>query len=359
MADSAAPVKADDQLPHLIAEATASYARKNYNEASGLYATACELQATINGELAIQNAHLLYEYGRCLYHVAVSNSDVLGAKAAAAAPIQLKKKRKSDEANGRIADAQSSPKDTKRAKVEESNHLEINGDDDDWGDTDEESMSDHEDREQEAEEDIDDFANAWEILDMARCILVRKLDGRQAEDSGGVTKGKAKASIGAEERRDKDMLADTFDLQAEIALENENFAQAVESARDALGLQEELYGEDSTQVATGHFKLALALEFASLTPAVESGAASHANEAGVDHAMRAEAVQQLESSIACTRLRLNREERELAALEMGDEAQAMKMKSIAEVKEMLEEMVIKVSIHGIQRRPGVLFAGDG
>ena len=44
--------------------------------------TATELQAKLNGEMSAQNADLLYAYGRCLYHCAVKNSDVLGSKVA-------------------------------------------------------------------------------------------------------------------------------------------------------------------------------------------------------------------------------------------------------------------------------------
>ena len=70
------------RLDDLKAQATLKYAVKDYNAAAELYSQATELQATINGEMAAENADLLYAYGRCLYHVAVANSDVLGSKVA-------------------------------------------------------------------------------------------------------------------------------------------------------------------------------------------------------------------------------------------------------------------------------------
>ena len=70
------------QLDDLRAQATLKYSVKDYDAAAELFSQATELQAQINGEMAAENADLLYLYGRCLYHVAVANSDVLGSKVA-------------------------------------------------------------------------------------------------------------------------------------------------------------------------------------------------------------------------------------------------------------------------------------
>src|SRR5947199_10557636 len=73
-----------DQLADLIARATAAYAIKDYSPAAELYSQATELQAEMNGEMAVENADLLDSYGKCLYFVAVSKSDVPGGTAAGA-----------------------------------------------------------------------------------------------------------------------------------------------------------------------------------------------------------------------------------------------------------------------------------
>src|SRR5271156_5779939 len=73
-----------ERLTDLIARATAAYAIKDYSPAAELYSQATELQAELNGEMAVENADLLYSYGKCLYFVAVSKSDVLGGGAASA-----------------------------------------------------------------------------------------------------------------------------------------------------------------------------------------------------------------------------------------------------------------------------------
>jgi HAT1-interacting factor 1 len=68
-------------LADLCAKGTAQYARKNYEEASDLYARASELQAELNGEMSPDNAEILFLYGRSLFKVGQSKSDVLGGKA--------------------------------------------------------------------------------------------------------------------------------------------------------------------------------------------------------------------------------------------------------------------------------------
>jgi HAT1-interacting factor 1 len=68
-------------LADLCAKATAQYARKNYEEAADTYAHASELQAELNGEMSPENAEVLFLYGRSLFKVGQSKSDVLGGRA--------------------------------------------------------------------------------------------------------------------------------------------------------------------------------------------------------------------------------------------------------------------------------------
>jgi HAT1-interacting factor 1 len=70
-------------LADLCAKGTAQYAHKNYEEASDLYARASELQAELNGEMSPDNAEILFLYGRSLFKVGQSKSDVLGGKTGA------------------------------------------------------------------------------------------------------------------------------------------------------------------------------------------------------------------------------------------------------------------------------------
>jgi HAT1-interacting factor 1 len=68
-------------LADLCAKGAAQYAHKNYDEAADLYARASELQAELNGEMSPENAEILFLYGRSLFKVGQSKSDVLGNRA--------------------------------------------------------------------------------------------------------------------------------------------------------------------------------------------------------------------------------------------------------------------------------------
>jgi HAT1-interacting factor 1 len=69
-------------LADLCAKGAALYAHKNYEEAAECYAKAAEQQADINGEMSPENSEILFLYGRSLFKVGQSKSDVLGGKAA-------------------------------------------------------------------------------------------------------------------------------------------------------------------------------------------------------------------------------------------------------------------------------------
>lgn len=82
-------------LADLSAKGTALYAHKSYEEATEIFSRASVLQAEINGETAPENAEILFHYGRSLFKVGQSKSDVLGGSA----PTTEKKPSKS-KANG-------------------------------------------------------------------------------------------------------------------------------------------------------------------------------------------------------------------------------------------------------------------
>lgn len=69
-------------LADLSAKGSALYAHKNYEEAAEIFSRASNLQAELNGELAPENAEILFHYGRSLFRVGQSKSDVLGGQAA-------------------------------------------------------------------------------------------------------------------------------------------------------------------------------------------------------------------------------------------------------------------------------------
>ena len=373
-----------DQLTDLIARATAAYAIKDYSPAAELYSQATELQAEMNGEMALENADLLYSYGKCLYFVAVSNSDVLGGTAAGAKlgnsnpDKRVTKKRKLNGESSQASAAQSerggnvdlvpasledvvsngaadvvpetdlkptSATDTKQD--DKKPYFQFTGDDEGWGDSDGEEDGEAAAAEppvvngEEEDEDEDDFANAYEILDLSRILFLRKLEAHQQSALEDSSKGKYIASIDltSEVREIKDRLADVHDLQAEISLEGERFANAVVELKAALALKEELYPPESSVLAECHYKLSLALEFSATKQDFDENG-NPVGEGTVDEEVRHQAAEQMEKAIASCNRRIEKETTALRASLGKDDSATMekKRKNIEDVQEMVADM---------------------
>lgn len=378
------------KLDQLKAAATQQYSLKNYSAAAESFSEAAEIQDEINGEMSLENADLLYQYGRCLYHVAVANSDVLGGKVAGSEEPKRKKRKVSQAgasasaANGAgssagvISDAlkdgeEKLAEDVVEAVVEENSapvkkedaaskpYFQITGDEN-FTDSEEEEDDGDAAADAEAEEEEDDFATAFEVLDVARILLSRKLEASRAAGGKGTSEK-------PEQRQLKERLADTHDLQAEISLENERFQDAIMDTRESLALKIELYPQESSLVAEAHFKLSLALEFASVTSTSDGDEGnaedSSSKPAQVDEKMRAEAANEMEKALASCALRVAKEEGSLAGI--TDAAKkAEQQRSITDVKEMMAEMELRlvdlrnpaVSLSGVTGPAGAPDAGD-
>ncbi|KAJ5312904.1 hypothetical protein PENANT_c049G01401 [Penicillium antarcticum] len=336
------------ELEDLIARAAAKDATKDHNAASELYSQATELQAELNGELSPENADLLYAYGKSLYNVAVSKSDVLGSKVAGEQPQSSNPppKKVSSSAGSKpsgehlvkdaITDSKAQDPPSNRAASKESESagskplFQFTGDEN-FVDSDSE---DEEDGEQaDEEDDDDDFANAFEVLDLARVLYLKKLSAAEANDGG---KGKSTA-ISTDAKHIKERLADTHDLQAEISLEAERFNDAVNDLRVVLDLRNSLYPLEDPSVAECHYKLSLALEFASVQQGDEESGENEKNK--VDEEMRKDAATQMELAIESCKVRMAQEEKKLEADTDVDEDKVTAIKrKIANVKEIIADM---------------------
>lgn len=352
------PEELQKKLDHLKASATQQYSLKNYSAAAEFFSEAAEVQDQINGEMSPENADLLYQYGRCLYHVGVSKSDVLGGKVAGGGEEPKRKKRKTaapvaessaagaakgEDVSDALKDGEEKlAEDVVGAAVEEKEggkaeekeamnkpFFQITGDEN-WTDSEDEGEDDDENEDGEEEEDDDDFAIAYEILDVARVLLARKL--ASLEESS------------PEARQLKERLADTHDLQAEIKLENEQFADAVADAKETLKYKLELFPQESGMIAEAHYKLAIALDFASLptAPAEEENSAESQpkedkkEEPKVNEAMRAEAAEEMQKAITSCQLRIEKDQASLPSLPASKQENAKR--TIADVKSMVAEM---------------------
>ncbi|KAJ9602999.1 hypothetical protein H2200_012294 [Cladophialophora chaetospira] len=359
-------------LTELIAKASAEYAVKHYSEAAELYSQATELQAELNGEMAIENADLYYSYGKCLFFLAQQTSSVLGGTAASAQLSSSKKQKsgKKRKANGaaraeastsngsgslEISKALSAPVEEPvpnvgdvvpetDVKPEENTsdkpYFQIEGDAQGWDD----SEDDEEDQDDEAEEEEDDdFATSFELLDLARVLYLKKLDQSQESALKDSDKGKYVASIDLtpEVKSTKVRVADIYDLQAEVGLEGEKYADAATDLKACLALREELEPPESSILAECHYKLSLALEL-SANSQQRDAQGNPIGELIIDWDVRNEAIAQQEKAIDVLKLRIAKETAELEKLEAG-QVKDKAMAQVEDVQDMISEMDVRLA----------------
>lgn len=347
-------------LADLCAKAAVLYSQqKNYEEAAEVYARAAEMQAEINGEMDPENAEILFLYGRALFKVGQSKSDVLGGKAPETDGAKGKKKgdakpEKKSEGGiiaGAISAAGGSSKDSEPSGPTDAQKplFQFSGDEEWDASDDDEDAGENGEGDDEDEED-DDLAVAFEVLDLSRVLFEKKLEqtkanGEEAPPAEDELKGKgiepltdAKA-ISGPLRHILERLADTHDLLAEISLENERYPNAIVDSRASLSYKKQFLPEESELIAEAHFKLSLALEFASVTQSGDEGAENDAQKQPqqVDQELRDEAVVELEAAIASTKLKLQNKEVELATLHSPEDNDSSR-RQIAEVKEIITDM---------------------
>lgn len=358
--EKAPPVANEDeraQLEDLVTRAAAKDAIKDFNAAAELYSEATELQVKLNGEMSLDNADLLYAYGKALYNVAVSKSDVLGAKVAGEPQAQPNttggssgSAKPASTSENLIENSMASGMAKKEASASEKELSENKQSKPFFQFTGDENFdeSDSEDEDEEAkagadDEDEDDFANAFEVLDLARILYQKQMD----EADGGDQKGKS-TEVPSDIKRLKERLADTYDLQAEISLEAERFLDAVTDLRTALDLRLSIFPLEDPSVAECHYKLSLALEFGAVSKAEESDQNDSHGPPKVDEDMRKEAATQMEKAIESCRARMAQEQKKLDSGEATDEDKATAMKrKISNVKEIVADMEQRVRVYSL------------
>jgi HAT1-interacting factor 1 len=344
-ADAPELPRTKEKLEELSSAAALQYSLKNFSAAAESYAYASEIQAELNGDMAPENAELLFYYGRALYKVAMSKTDVLGNKVAQ----EEKKKPKAKPEAGEGSSASANGATKKEETTDSKPYFQLTGDEN-WDDSEEEE--DAEDGEGEAPED-DDFQNAYETFEMARVCYEKQLEALEAGD--GADKGKGKAEVSPQARSIKEKIADCHGFLAEISLENERFQDAVFDARKALALQEELHSVEHENVSEAHYWLSLSLELASVhkvredqTGQVGDGANSTdatngAEEQEINYELRDEAAKHTELAIASVEARLKKEKTALTSADLTPEEKKEKEAIIKNKTEALGDLKARVS----------------
>ncbi|KAF2625139.1 hypothetical protein BU25DRAFT_441587 [Macroventuria anomochaeta] len=349
--------KTQEKLDELTQAAALQYSLKNFSAAADHYADAVEIQAELNGEMAPENAELLFYYGRALYKVAVAKSDVLGTKGAqedqkkkkkAKAKKEAKADAKAEASTSATNGAKTEPKKETTAPKPASTYFQLTGDEN-WDDSDDDEEVDDE-AGQEEEEEEDDFGNAYETFELARVLYQKQLDAQSSPTTED--KGKGRATLSPAERAIKEKIADCHGFLVDISLENERFHDAVADARSSLALQEELNPFEHENVTESHYSLSLALEFASVSKLREDqidaerqqDATSTPNpqaeddKDGVNWELRNEAAKHTELAIQSLQARLKKEEAVLTGDALTEGQKKEKRTVIEDKKAMLEEL---------------------
>mgnify|MGYP003362545544 CR=1 FL=1 len=281
------------EITKVLNEGARAMAAKQYEKAVELYSEACELN---NLEIGEDDPDLLYLYGWSLFENAVASSDVLGRKAADE-KLEETKKEVEDEENrdkGGTDDDGSEKEEIGDDGMMQFNDKLAEDEDEEDGITsskedekkDEEDMEhklkkqeidkEKEDGKEEESAQQSDFEIAWDILDLTRTILVKKIQDLSQENNEKLTtpylksdnddalKGKPKIVFL------KKKLADVYALLGDISLETDNFSQAGLDLTSMMKLRRELYPFASGGLTEGYYKLSLALEFSDLSGSIDA-----------------------------------------------------------------------------------------
>jgi len=112
--------------------------------------------------------------------------------------------------------------------------------------------------EDNGEEEPSNLQLSWEILELAKSILIKQAESIQvlnaADNIEADEKAKSKAEI-------ENMVSDTFQALGELSIENENYAQATEDLETCLKRRQSMLPDDSRSIAETHYQIGVAQGF--------------------------------------------------------------------------------------------------
>ncbi|KZT25224.1 hypothetical protein NEOLEDRAFT_373994 [Neolentinus lepideus HHB14362 ss-1] len=240
---------ADTTVEHEIDQAKRAFALKKYEEAVDHYATALEIQTTKFGDHAPECADLYFDYGRSLLENAISQSGVLGKEQTENA---VNEPDAGSSKNGPLLSFSGDAEDEDENATGEERTMDLFAE---AAKMEQEEQEEEEEEGDNMDEPEDDFNAAWEVLDLARALYVRK------KDDGDDVKLK---------------LADTYITLGDVSLETEKFDQAINDYSAGLAIKEQLLPVSSRQIAEAHYKLSIVLD---LTSGRLADAIKHAEKA--------------------------------------------------------------------------------
>ncbi|XP_049785088.1 histone-binding protein N1/N2 isoform X1 [Schistocerca cancellata] len=244
--NTAVEKKEEDMSPKekafmLLAQGKRHYLVKDYFEAVGCLATACELLAEVYGEAANECGDAYFSYGKALLGLAREENGVLGDAV----------EERDDEEEENEQEEQEAGVEDNCEKEESAIHENEKVEDtamDSAPTVDSEPVGSEDNVEADGEKDEDDAETvsnlklAWEMLELVKIIFQRQADNDQ---------------------NIKLKLAEVHMYLGEIGLESENYASAIEDINRCLEIRKKLLKTDDRCVAETLYQLGLAHSLAS------------------------------------------------------------------------------------------------
>ncbi|AFR93579.2 HAT1-interacting factor 1 [Cryptococcus neoformans var. grubii H99] len=235
------------EVEKLVAEGKKAVALHQWEQGVDRYATALDRMRLLVGDADPEMAPLLLAYGKALYDLASSQAGVMGREE----PVRQEDDVPAETNNlnfvfsgdapsddeGEADDPEPEPESEPQASSSSAPAAAPAGTDAAEGD--------------EVGELEDDYNAAWEVLDVARTIYEKIVDG-------------LKEGEGNKERM---LLSDCYLALGNVSCETENFPQAVQDFTAAVDIQNTIIPPSFRDLASAHYQLATALEF---TPSPQS-----------------------------------------------------------------------------------------
>ncbi|CUS21188.1 LAQU0S02e07998g1_1 [Lachancea quebecensis] len=223
-----------EEIKHLLAEAAKFYAAKDYEKSTNLYSEVNALHDALTGT---SSADYLFLYGKSLYQLALSQSEVFGKDEEPVGDEDDSDEEESSKKNElyQFSEALAEGDEAEKEDGAQQENEEVGGE--------LPCGNEHEEgHDEDQEEEPSEFENAWEILELARSVYEK-----QPEETETLRK-----------------LSETYDILGEISLETENFPQAKQDFEKCLELRQTIYGPDDAThrlIIESYYKLSLVLEF--------------------------------------------------------------------------------------------------
>merc|ERR1711953_528457 len=281
---------------------------------------ACELLAEEFGDKAPECAEAYFYYGKSLLEMFRLEAGVLGNIDGEDEDSEEKsdddEAEEEDGADGeedKAGDAGDEKKEEVEAEAEAEAEPEKEKEDTDSVEGDKKEVEDTAALEAEDEDDPSNLQLSWEMLELAKMVLLDQLEGESS-------KSLSEESKNLLEKR----LFETFLTLGEVSLENENYPQAVDDLNLCLTKQQEVLPEDSRNIAVTFYQLGIALGF---------------------NMKYEEAIVKLEAAIAVLKKRIDNLKNKTESVDESkkDDVFYSREKEIAEIESLIPEIQEKIA----------------